>query len=107
MILAAKCSQLDAHQRFKREHVEFASGVGLGNVQIRRGLVITNLFVGEDDVNGLAHARHGSIQERVDPGAVAMHEASGFEGGAHPVEVLSADEDVDTLRVADGCLVDR
>jgi len=94
-VLVTERRELDPRQRVEREHAERVAGLGLGDVRVRLGLVITDLFVGEHDVDRVADLRVRAVEEGVDALGVPIDEPGGLERRPRRIELATPEQHVD------------
>lgn len=68
-------------------------------------VLLANLLVGEQDVNGIAELPVRPVEEHIDPRRVPVPKPDGFESRSGRVEVLPPQQGVDVLRVPHRCRV--
>lgn len=81
-------------------------GRGLDNISGNVRVFWPDLFVRENDVNGIASFGTGTIQKHLNAGRAAMYKAGFSERQGRFLQVFSANQQVDVLSVADGRFVD-
>ena len=105
-VTVPKRSQFHCHQCDKRYDAKLGRRLGVANVRCGCKVFRLHFFAGKNEMNCGGGSAFGPIQKHIHAEAVAMDEPRRFESRFRGSQVLSADQNIDVARVADGVFID-